>query len=156
MCDANATHTMRSENESGQTNVTGPSAATRALAHADPNLFSRAASRLWCQELDREFSSVWILRSLWARLTGAGGESAPAEPPRLEAIEYNGFRIRPAPYKAAGGYQTAGTIEKDFPEGMKEHAFIRAETHPSLDEAAAFAIAKGKQIIDQQGERVFK
>jgi hypothetical protein len=107
---------------------------------------------------DAEFSSVSILRSLWTRLTGSGrrAESAPAESARLEAVEYNGFRIRPAPYKAAGGYQTAGTIEKDFPEGMKEHAFIRAETHPSLDEAAAFAIAKGKQIVDQQGERVFK
>jgi len=99
-----------------------------------------------------------MLQRLWARLTGGGLASggAPAEPPRLEAIEYNGFRIRPAPYKATGGYQTAGTIEKEFPEGVKEHAFIRAETHPSLDEAAAFAIAKGKQIVDQQGERVFK
>jgi hypothetical protein len=99
-----------------------------------------------------------MLQRLWARLTGGGLASggAPAEPPRLEAIEYNGFRIRPTPYKAAGGWQTAGTIEKDSPEGVKEHSFIRAETHPGLDEAASFAIAKAKQIIDQQGERMFK
>jgi hypothetical protein len=38
---------------------------------------------------------------------------------------------------------------------VKEHKFIRAETHPSADEAAAFAIAKGKQIVDQSGERMF-
>jgi hypothetical protein len=38
---------------------------------------------------------------------------------------------------------------------VKEHRFIRAETHPSRDDAAAFAVQKGRQIIDQQGERVF-
>ena len=38
---------------------------------------------------------------------------------------------------------------------MKEHRFVRAETHPSKDDASAFAIAKGRQIIDEQGERIF-
>ena len=98
------------------------------------------------------------LKGIWSRLFGGGGAGAAAasqEPPRLEAVEYNGFRIRPTPYKAAGGYQTAGVIEKHSPEGVKEHAFIRAETHTSLDEAAAFAIAKGKQIVDQSGDRIF-
>jgi hypothetical protein len=99
---------------------------------------------------------VSILKSLWARLAGAGGGGAPAEEPRLDAVEYKGYRIRPAPYAATGGYQTCGIIEKDASEGpAKEHRFVRAETHPSRDEAAAFAIAKGKQIIDQQGERMF-
>ena len=97
------------------------------------------------------------LKAIWSRLVGGGeGAAATPEAPGLEAVEYNGFRIRPTPYKAAGGWQTAGTIEKDSPDGVKEHAFIRAETHPSLDEAASFAVAKGKQIVDQQGERMFK
>jgi hypothetical protein len=91
-------------------------------------------------------------QGLWNRLTGGAGE--PKEEPRREAVEYKGYRIRPAPYAAAGGFQTAGTIEKDTPEGVKEHKFIRAETHPSADDAAAFAIAKGKQIVDQSGDRV--
>jgi hypothetical protein len=38
---------------------------------------------------------------------------------------------------------------------MKEHRFVRAETHASKDDAATFAIAKGKQIIDEQGDRIF-
>ena len=98
---------------------------------------------------------VSILKSLWARLAGGGG-GTPAEEPRLDAVEYKGYRIRPAPYAATGGYQTCGIIEKDASEGpAKEHRFVRAETHPSRDEAASFAIAKGKQIIDQQGERMF-
>ena len=94
-----------------------------------------------------------MLRRLLALLSGKGGEAA--EPARAEPVEYKGFRIRPAPYKAASGYQTAGVIEKDFPDGPKEHSFVRAETHPSAEEAAGFAIAKAKQIIDQQGERIF-
>ena len=98
---------------------------------------------------------VSILKSLWARLAG-GGADTPAEERRLDAVEYKGYRIRPAPYAATGGYQTCGIIEKDASEGpAKEHRFVRAETHPSRDEAATFAIAKGKQIIDQQGERMF-
>ena len=95
-----------------------------------------------------------ILKDLWNRLAGGGG-AANREEPAAEALEYKGFRIRPAPYSARGGYQTAGIIEKDFEAGMKEHRFVRAETHPSKDDASAFAIAKGRQIIDEQGERIF-
>ena len=38
---------------------------------------------------------------------------------------------------------------------MKEHRFIRAETHGSKDEAVAFAISKGQQIIDERGDKIF-
>src|SRR3954451_5860067 len=101
---------------------------------------------------------VSILKSLWARLAGAGagGGGAPAEEPRLDGVEYKGYRIRHAPYAATGGYQTCGIIEKGASEGpARDPRFAGAETHPSRDEAATFAIAKGKQIIDQQGERMF-
>jgi len=98
-----------------------------------------------------------IFKALWGRLagnaepSGAAEQGGPAEP----AVEYKGFRIRPAPYPAKGQFQTAGVIEKDFAEGTKEHRFVRAETHASRDDAAAFALAKGRQIIDEQGERLF-
>ena len=95
-----------------------------------------------------------FLKDLWSRLAG-GSHAGEAEEPAAEAVEYKGFRIRPAPYSAKGGYQTAGVIEKDFETGMKEHCFVRAETHPSKDEAATFAITKGKQIIDEQGDRIY-
>ena len=94
------------------------------------------------------------LKAMWNRLTGAGERAAPEEP-RLEAVEYKGYRIRPAPYRSGEQYQTAGVIEKDFPDGVKEHQFVRAETHPSRDEAIAFSLAKGRQIVDQTGERMF-
>jgi hypothetical protein len=87
---------------------------------------------------------------------GGGGEAGPFEGPKLAAVEYNGYRIRPAPYREAGQYQTAGIIEKDFPDGMKEHRFIRADRYPDKDVAADFAIAKGQQIVDEQGDRMFR
>jgi hypothetical protein len=94
------------------------------------------------------------LKAAWSRLgAGSGGEEAAA--PAGEAVEYNGYRIRPAPFSANGQFQTAGVIEKDFPDGTKEHRFIRADTHPSRDDAIAFTVAKGKRIIDEQGDRVF-
>ena len=96
-----------------------------------------------------------ILKGLWTRLTGAGEPGQKSEP-AAEAVEYKGFRIRPAPYPAKGQFQTAGVIEKDFDTETKEHRFVRAETHPSKDDAAAFAVAKGRQIIDEQGDRIFR
>lgn len=91
---------------------------------------------------------------LLSRLTGTGTSEAKAEPV-AEAVEYQGYRIRPAPYAAKGQFQTAGSIEKDFPDGMKEHRFVRAETHASKDDAVTFSITKAKQIIDEQGDRMF-
>ena len=38
---------------------------------------------------------------------------------------------------------------------MKAHKFIRAEKHGSKDEAISFAITKGKQIIDERGDKIF-
>ncbi len=84
----------------------------------------------------------------------SGGSAA--APEAAEAVEYKGYRIRPAPYPSKGQFQTAGTIEKDFPEGVREHRFVRAETHASREDAAAFAVAKGRQIIDEQDDGMFR
>jgi hypothetical protein len=96
------------------------------------------------------------LKDIWNRVVGGGGRAAARAAPAAEAIEYNGYRIRPAPYSAGGQFQTAGVIEKDFPDGMKEHRFVRAETHGSRDDAASFAVTKAKQIIDERGDRMFE
>ena len=85
---------------------------------------------------------------------GAGAGAGDREPP-VPAVEYKGYRIRPTPYATNGLYQTAGVIEKDTAEGVKEHQFIRADTHHSRDEAIAFTISKAKQIIDMQSDRMF-
>jgi hypothetical protein len=94
------------------------------------------------------------LKEAWARFTGGTG-AGEAEVSDVPPTEYKGYRIRPTPFRSNGHYQTAGTIEKDTPEGVKEHRFIRADTHQSKEDAVAFVISKAKQIIDLQGDRMF-
>jgi hypothetical protein len=92
-----------------------------------------------------------IITALWNRLFGGGVADADEA-----AIEYNGYRIRAAPYRRMGQYQTCGVVIKEIGGEIKEHRFIRAEMHPTRDAAMAFSIAKAKQIIDEQGERLFR
>ena len=92
-----------------------------------------------------------MFRGWFARLFGNA-----AAPPEEDPVEYTGYRIRPAPFPRLGQYQTAGIIEKETGGEVKEHRFVRAETHSSHEEAIAFSIAKAKQIIDEQGERLFR
>lgn len=94
---------------------------------------------------------IGFLKGLFGRAPAEASEPEAGEP-----VEYRGYRIRPAPYPAPGGHQTAGLIEKDFPDGTKSHRFVRAETHPSRDAAVEFAVVKGRQIIDEQGDRIFE
>ena len=91
------------------------------------------------------------LKAIWSRLFAGGGVAAVADP-----VDYEGYVIRAAPYPGKGGYQTCGIIEKEVAGERKEHRFVRAETHPSRETAIAFSIAKAKQIIDEQGERIFR
>ena len=37
----------------------------------------------------------------------------------------------------------------------REHKFIRADSFATLEEAADFALSKGRQIVDEQGSRMF-
>jgi hypothetical protein len=91
-----------------------------------------------------------MLRALWGRFLGREIAEASGE-----SIEYNGYRICPAPYRRMGQYQTCGVIEKEVAGEIKEHRFIRAEMYPSREAAVAFSVAKAQQIIDEQGERLF-
>ena len=66
------------------------------------------------------------------------------------SIEYKGFVIRAKPFMEGGQYQTAGVITKEIEGVTKQHQFIRADRYAALDDAIAFALAKGRQIIDEQ------
>jgi hypothetical protein len=83
---------------------------------------------------------------------GRGGD----EPARGEPVAYKDYQIVPAPMRQGGQFLTSGFIAKDFPDGRKEHRFVRADTHGSAEDAAAFAVQKGRQIIDEQGDRIFR
>jgi hypothetical protein len=91
------------------------------------------------------------LKAALSSLVGATSEQTV-----FPVVEYKGYRIRPTPYLSNNHYQTAGTIEKDAPDGLKKHEFVRADTYDGRDDAIAFSITKAKQLIDQQGDRLFK
>jgi hypothetical protein len=91
--------------------------------------------------------------SFWKNLFGGGKASGPAK--AVREAEHSGFLIAAEPYPEAGQFQVAGTISKEIDGIRKEHRFVRADRFGTLEEAAEFAIMKGRQIIDQQGERIF-
>ena len=93
--------------------------------------------------------------SFWKSLFGGRPSAGSAAQQSGEPVEYNGFVIRAAPFQEGGRFQTAGIIEKEIAGVRKQHRFVRADTHASFDEAAAFSLTKARQIIDLQGDRLF-
>ena len=91
--------------------------------------------------------------SFLKRLFGGDDANAPAAP--MKQVEHEGFVIRATPYKEGAEFQTCGVVSKEINGEAKEHRFVRAERFPTMEGAAEHSITKGKQIVDQQGERVF-
>ena len=88
------------------------------------------------------------------RLFGGGGPKAESAPAEREA--YEGFDIAAAPIAEGGQYRLAGTISKEIDGTVHEHQLIRADLFTSRDEAVAFTFRKARQVIDEQGERLFR
>lgn len=76
-----------------------------------------------------------------------GGSKPDAAPVEL----YKDCAITPVPQKEGGGWRLAARIEKDG----QEHMLIRADVLQTKEQADAAAIAKAKQVIDEQGDRLF-
>ncbi len=88
-------------------------------------------------------------------LFGIGGEAAPGEAAPAAEQEYKGFLIRAAPFKAENQYQTCAIITKEIGGETKEHRLIRADRFASLDDAVDVSFRKARQMIDEQGDRLF-
>jgi hypothetical protein len=93
--------------------------------------------------------------SFLKKLFGLGGGDDTAAPSSARE-DYKGYAIVAAPYPAEGQYQVAGLITKDVDGVHKEHKFVRADRFASKDEATSFSLVKARQIIDQNGDRVFE
>lgn len=97
--------------------------------------------------------------SFLKRLFGLGGRAGDQEGSGQGSVaaraEHKGFTIEAAPFKQSGQFQTAGVIRKEVDGVVREHRFIRADRFAGLDEAAQVALSKGRQIVDEQGDRVF-
>lgn len=86
------------------------------------------------------------------RLFGRQDKTGPA--PAGE--EYKGFRIIPTPIPEGRVYRLSARIEHDVEGETKHHTLVRADTLESQGAAADAAIAKARQVIDEQGLQLFK
>lgn len=84
-----------------------------------------------------------------------GGDAEPGAPRALDTEEYQGFVITAVEMRAGSEYQLCGMIQKEIGGEMKTHQYIRADRLASADAVASAALAKGRQIIDEQGDRLF-
>jgi hypothetical protein len=95
--------------------------------------------------------------SFWKNLFGGGAASAGPDGDRVLGEEsYKGFLIKAIEMKAGSELQLAGTIEKEIGGELKSYRFVRADRMTSRDDLIAMALSKGRQIIDEQGEQIFR
>ena len=95
--------------------------------------------------------------SFWKNLFG-GGDAAPKsiEPAVVGEESYKGYTIKAITMTVGSEYQLAGTIEKDIDGEAKSYQFVRADRFSSKDDVVSFSLAKGRQIIDEQGDAIFR
>jgi hypothetical protein len=96
--------------------------------------------------------------SFWKKLFGGGDavDSAAVGEKTLGEEAHKGFLIKAIEMRVGSEYQLAGTIEKDVGGELKTYKFIRADRMGSKDDLIALALSKGRQIIDEQGEQIFR
>lgn len=82
---------------------------------------------------------------------GISGASAPAA-----REEYEGFVITAEPIPESGQFRLAGSITKEVNGETQEHKFIRADLFTTKEQADEFALLKGRQMVDQLGDRIFR
>ncbi len=91
--------------------------------------------------------------SIFSRLFGGSGGGA--SKPASEPVSYEGFAIFPEPIAEGGQHRVAARIEKDIDGETKVHRLIRADTISDHQAAVDASTAKAKQLIDEQGDRIF-
>lgn len=94
--------------------------------------------------------------SFLKKLFGGGDKPAANESGDkvLGEESYKGYLIKAISMPVGAEMQLCGTIEKDFAGELKTYRFVRAD-RVSRDDVAPLAFAKGRQIIDEQGDKLF-
>ena len=94
-----------------------------------------------------------FLKRLFGGGSAVSGNSAEAKEAGRQ--EHEGFLIIATPFNEGGQYQVCGVISKEVNGAVKEHKFIRADKFASLEDTVNITLAKGRQIINEQGESLF-
>ncbi len=89
--------------------------------------------------------------SLLSRLFGGGGASAR----KVQSETYEGFSITPTPIPDGSRFRVSARIEKEIGGELKSHNLIRADVLEDITAANEASVRKARQMIDEQGERLF-
>jgi hypothetical protein len=81
-----------------------------------------------------------------------GGTGAESKTP---TEDYKGYRITATPIAEGTTFRVSATIEKEIDGELRTHKLIRADTVQGQEAAEAACFRKAKQVIDEQGERIF-
>ncbi|MEM9582640.1 MAG: HlyU family transcriptional regulator [Pseudomonadota bacterium] len=89
--------------------------------------------------------------SLLSKLFGGSKSAEPDE--KIET--YKDFKITPTPIREGSKFRLSARIDKDLNGEARSHTLIRADLFGGQDEAAEASVLKARQMIDEQGERLF-
>lgn len=87
--------------------------------------------------------------SLFSRLFGG-------KTPEVEPQSHAGFAIYPEPVQEGTKWRIAARIEKEIDGEIKSHRLIRADTLDSQEAAIQATLNKARQVIDEQGDQMFR
>ena len=93
--------------------------------------------------------------SFFSKLFGSGQNLLDEAPSQDDPVEHKGLIIFPTPISDGGQWRLAGVIIMHSDQGRLERHYVRADVFSSCEEAEEFSARKGKQIIDEQDERLF-
>ncbi len=94
--------------------------------------------------------------SFLKKLFGGGSSDAASSAPAVVSTEtYEGHLIEAMPMPEGGQYRLRARVSKTVAGEEKVHDLIRADVLASADEAALQAVAKARQVIDEQGDRLY-
>ena len=93
--------------------------------------------------------------SFFSKLFGSAESQKEKVPNQGNSVEYQGLIIRSAPIAEGGQWRVSGVIIKQFDGALFQRDFVRADVVGNREEAEVLSVRKGKQIIDEQGDKLF-
>ena len=94
-----------------------------------------------------------MVGKLFRRMLG-GGEAPASQVAARES--YKGCELEAVPVQDGGRWRVAGSVVKTIDGAEKRHDFVRADTFPDRDDAAAVSLSKGRLLVDQMGDKLFE
>lgn len=88
----------------------------------------------------------------WLKTLFGGSAKHAPEP---SSVDYKGFRISPMPVREGTKFRIAAQVEADVEGETRSHQLIRADLLDTHEEAVEASIRKARQMIDEQGPRIF-